>query len=340
VDADIHGAKSRFGYFSIPYSSFLGDGHYSREREKVYRTEDRKVLTENRGIFTKPPKKGRFTDAYFSNTLKVDPRLEETIKQKAENEEKQHKEFIQTRKAEKKNFKAEFRPGGPQEHKDYLEREKKEYQVPITKEVDKKLKINHERRTVYMENRGIYTQPPKRGTSAYPGIYFSASKEEYKKLQKGMGNRSQSAKLSKQKDQMGNFAFRPASLMKNNTFQKDMDVYGEEEKKVKKLIEEATEDHRRNKSKYKPDLPETAKKHDNAFKPAKRIKTGRETLFSQVNGVPFISEEKVVIPVKDRDKAFVKPFVPNRMHDHTNFSRPASSFKSNLKKEFYRAFHN
>jgi hypothetical protein len=42
-DADKLGTKSRFGYFSIPHSAYLGDGFYSQNRLKSRKVE-KKVI--------------------------------------------------------------------------------------------------------------------------------------------------------------------------------------------------------------------------------------------------------------------------------------------------------
>jgi len=111
-------------------------------------------------------------------------------------------------------------------------------------------------------------------------------------------------------------------------------------KKVQKLLEETNDTKKRPKSKFEKRFPEGSKKHDNAFKPPKIVKTGRDTLFSEINGIPFSSEDKVVIPVKDRQKpsSYTKPFTYNRMHHASTFSPPVSSFKANLKREFGSSF--
>ena len=53
----------RFGFFSIPYPSTVGDQAYSRNREfEHHQVVDRKVITEKRGIYTQPVKKGKGPD--------------------------------------------------------------------------------------------------------------------------------------------------------------------------------------------------------------------------------------------------------------------------------------
>jgi ribosomal protein S17E len=83
------GSIPRFGYFSIPYPSNYGDRYYSQERSKVYRSKDKKVVTEPRGIYTKNMKSG--IDGYFSNDFKQN---QETLKRVTEMAEKERKDYI------------------------------------------------------------------------------------------------------------------------------------------------------------------------------------------------------------------------------------------------------
>ncbi len=188
-DADKYGTKSRFGYFSIPHSSFLGDRFYSQNKEKVYRTEDRKVITEPRGIFTKPLKRGNGPDVYFINGFKEE---KETLKKLEEIAKKEREDLLRKVKGRKKGgeesnnnntFKANFKPSGPQEYKDLYDKNPVNYKVPITKEIDKKTKIDKEHKTVFTEKRGIMTNPPKKGSSSVPGVLFSYFKEDKKLLE-------------------------------------------------------------------------------------------------------------------------------------------------------------
>ena len=41
-------AQQRFGYFSVPYPSTIGDQAYSQNQEYHHKIVDRKVITENR----------------------------------------------------------------------------------------------------------------------------------------------------------------------------------------------------------------------------------------------------------------------------------------------------
>jgi hypothetical protein len=253
TDADKLGVKSRFGYFSIPYSAYMGDRYYSQGRKKVYRTEDKRVITEPRGVFTKPAKKGIAPDAFFSNAFKED---KDTLKKVKEMAEKEREDYMKVVKGRKKGggdesnqvFRANFKPTGPQEYKDFYDKNPMKYKVPITKEGNKLSKIDKETKTVITERRGIMTNPLKQGNSTTPGVLFSFFKEDKKLLERKAKLaeeekpiRSKSAKGEGEGEGDFKKPFKPNSVMKNDPFQKDAQVYGEDNKKLKVLIEEAVE---------------------------------------------------------------------------------------------------
>ena len=68
----------RFGYFSIPYPATVGDGAYSKAKVYSRKIVDGKVVTEKRGIFTQPMKKGKTNDVYFKA---VEPLPESVIEE-------------------------------------------------------------------------------------------------------------------------------------------------------------------------------------------------------------------------------------------------------------------
>jgi hypothetical protein len=256
-DADKLGVKSRFGYFSIPYSSFMGDKYYSQGRQKVYRTEDKNVITGPRNIMTKPLKHGKAPDVYFTNIFKEDKENLNKIKAQAEKEKEDYLKVVASRKKGAEAdpnavFKAAFKPTGPQEYKDLYDKNPVKYNVPITKEVDKKKKINKEAKTVFTERRGILTNPTRLGSSNTPGVLFGYYKDDKKLLEmktkfaeeeENKRKRSKSAKGGGEGEAPAEFkrAFKPAALKKCEPFQKDGDLYGEDEKKVKGLLEDAIE---------------------------------------------------------------------------------------------------
>jgi hypothetical protein len=82
--------------------------------------ENRKVITQPRGIFTKPSKKGKFADAFFSNMTVQDKKISQMEKEMADKERAEYLTLVQTRKKGSNGaaYKATFKPGGPQEYKD------------------------------------------------------------------------------------------------------------------------------------------------------------------------------------------------------------------------------
>lgn len=247
-DSKKFGTKARFGYFSIPYSSFMGDKYYSQERQKIYRTEDRNVITEVRGIFTKPLKKGKAPDAYFSNGFKEEKATLKRVKEMAEKDREEYLAMVRKNKENDPNkvYRAKFKPSGPAEYKNLYDINPVRYKIPITKEIDKKTKIDKEHRTVFIEKRGVMTNPSKFGTSSTPGVLFSYFKEDKKLLErkKMIAEDEKLKKRSKSaKEEGGDYkkAFRPAALKKNECFQNDKQLYGEDDKKVKSLLVETIE---------------------------------------------------------------------------------------------------
>jgi hypothetical protein len=239
-DADKHGTVPRFGYFSIPYSSYIGDRFYSQNRKKIYRTSERKVITEPRGIYTNPLKKGQTKDAYFSNLHHLEKNVLSMVEEKAKQERDNYMALVGSRKNKNAVYKQVFKPSGPQEYKDFYEFEenKVQYDIPLTYEEDKKKKIDKEHRNVYTEKRGIYTNVPKSGTSSYPGVLFSYFPEDKKLLQlkKETKVRPKSTSADK-KDYKA--PFKPASVAKNEPFQSDGELYREDDKEFKGLLKSA-----------------------------------------------------------------------------------------------------
>ena len=87
--------QQRFGYFSVPYPSTIGDQAYSQKQEYHHKVVDRKVITENRGIYVSGPKSGKGPDAYFPP-----PESTEKLMQQKEKMKK-----IESRKKKRKNNK-------------------------------------------------------------------------------------------------------------------------------------------------------------------------------------------------------------------------------------------
>ena len=241
-DADKFGSQSRFGYFSIAHSAFLGDGFYSEKKYKV-RKEQKNVITEPRGIFSNPGRKGQGIDVFFSNDFKTN---DETVKRLEDIARKEQEDYIskvkKSKSKEGKDFKSSFKPGGPQLYNDFFDSNRKMYDVPITKEIDKKAKIDKKGKTVVTERRGIYTNPPRQGTSTTPGIFFKdyVTDDELLKRQEKISEEENKLKRKDEKkdDRLG---FKPASLKRNEAFQKDAEIYGEGDQIMGQLLDIAIE---------------------------------------------------------------------------------------------------
>ena len=150
----------RFGYFSIPYPSTVGDQAYSRNPEYHHKVVDRQVITENRGIYVQGPKSGKGPDVYF-------PPPESTKKLKIQ------KEKLEIAKRKERNP-FPFKPTGPQIAFSFykkLDDDKPlpERTLPLTIEPDKKkYKIDHFK--VQTKPRNIQASPNRPGV--YPNDYF------------------------------------------------------------------------------------------------------------------------------------------------------------------------
>lgn len=226
----------RFGYFSIQYPSHIGDRFYSQGKKKLYRTEEKKVITEPRGIYTTTLKKGKFPDAYFSNLLKTDKQIQAQIAEMAEKERHEYLASVKKRKEKNsQNFKESFLPSGPQEYKDFTAQNPVVYNVAIDKFIDKTLKIDKEKKSVFTEKRGIFTNPPHRGASTTPGLLFSAYKEDKNML------KMKPKKLTSQMKNVNEYEFKPASVNKNEPFHTDKEIFGEDERQLKALLKETIE---------------------------------------------------------------------------------------------------
>jgi hypothetical protein len=90
-----------------------------------------------------------------------------------------------------------------------------------------------------MEKRGIFTNPPRKGEATTPGILFSNLKTDYKKgsvPKPEVPKRSRSAEKKEER-----FAFKPPSILLDAPFQADKEVYGEDNKVLKVLVEQSLE---------------------------------------------------------------------------------------------------
>ena len=99
--------QQRFGYFSVPYPASIGDQAYSQKQEYHHKVVDRKVITENRGIYAQGPKSGKGPDVYFpppesTEKLMKQKEEDEKIREKREKKKKEQ-ELIEKKKLKERN---------------------------------------------------------------------------------------------------------------------------------------------------------------------------------------------------------------------------------------------
>ena len=89
----------RFGYFSIPYPAIVGDKAYSGAQQyEHHKVVDGKVITEKRGIYTQPGKKGKGNDVYFE---RVEPLSDDQVERLKELAKKDKEDLFATVKERK-----------------------------------------------------------------------------------------------------------------------------------------------------------------------------------------------------------------------------------------------
>ena len=108
--------RQRFGYFSIIYSPYIGDKYYSQAKERTFKRDGKKIITEKRGVFTSPPKTGKNTDAMFTNIFTQDEEAIEKLKQKAKEDHQFYMKKVKERADKPLGY--IFKPTGPQDYKD------------------------------------------------------------------------------------------------------------------------------------------------------------------------------------------------------------------------------
>jgi hypothetical protein len=142
------------------------------------------------------------------------------------------------------------------------------YDKPITKEKDRFTRIDKDTGKVKTERRGIYANPVRVGNSTTPGILFGEFREDAKEL-KNLAKELKKQRphsLAPKEQSESKMAFKPASL-KNNTFQTNRELYGEDTGDIKALLKSAM-DTKRKGHKFSPHRSDGGAEHMTAFKPA------------------------------------------------------------------------
>ena len=354
--------QQRFGYFSVPYPSTIGDQAYSQKQEYHHKVVDRKVITENRGIYTQGPKSGKGPDVYFPPPEPT----EKLLKQKEEDEririekekKKKQQELIEKKKLKERNP-FPFKPGGPQiQFSFYKKLDDDKPELPPAQEKEKKTyKIGNFK--VKTEIRNIQASPLKTGKypSDYFGFYYSDDnmQEKFKELnEKEKAERLE--KIKQSKNAQPKAVFKPASLKKCDPFISDKDTYEmHNEQEIESLLNEYKEIKKKGNPRYvKPkDLL-----HDKPFSPARLKFDGRNGLFMYKSEEFYmnndqryskdylkdwkkIKKEENDKAIKQREKEneerkkkFLKPFTYNRLMKSSTFAPPISSYMTNIKRDF------
>ena len=360
--------QQRFGYFSIPYPSTVGDQAYSRKAEYNHKVIDRKVIIENRGIYASGPKSGKGPDAYFPPPEMPENWIERNEKDR-ELREKREKEKIAKEKEEKKKMKEKYpfpyKPPGPQIAFSFykkLDDEKTlpEPDGPLTIEPDKKkYKIDHFK--VKTKIRNIQAAPTKTGN--HPNDYFDfyrADEALQQKLEemnkKDIQDRIDKVKQNKTAEHK--VVFKPASLKLCEPFVNDRNTY---ELHNDGEMEELLGQYKKEKEKGRPryQKPKNPVHHDKPFSPASMVFGGRSGLFMYKSEEFYLNndiryskefqkeekkkkEKKKKIPIRQiremesqkRKEKFAKPFTYNRLMKSSTFAPPISSYMVNIKRDF------
>ena len=354
--------QQRFGYFSVPYPSTIGDQAYSQKQEYHHKIVDRKVITENRGIYASGPKSGKGPDVYFpppepTEKLLQQKEIDEKLRSEREKKKKQQ-ELIEKKKLKERNP-FPFKPGGPQpQFSFYKKLDDDKPELPLAKEREKKTyKIGPFK--VRTEIRNVQASPQKTGKypSDYFGFYYSDDNmiDRLKELnEKEKADRME--KIKQSKNAQPKAVFKPASLKKCDPFVSDKDTYElHNEQEIGDLLNEYKEIKKKGNPRY---VKPKDVLHDKPFSPARLKFDGRNGLFmyksedfymnndqryskEYLKDWKKIKKEENDKAIKQREKEneerkkkFLKPFTYNRLMKSSTFAPPISSYMTNIKRDF------
>lgn len=334
----------RFGFFSIIPNPVLGDRFYSQKNEFNHKVVEHKVISEKRGIFTMPGKKGKGHDAYFQSLDTTDEGCQERLIQGQKDDYAKKIADVQERKH--RPVTATFRYPGVQHYKDYIyDLNPVERNFPLYKVPKKHYTVTKDYKVI-IENKGIYTQPMKKGFNNTPGILFSYTPArenvEYADVKNDPTRERNIIKRPKTSDPSSKDykkAFFPASLKKCECFSNIRETYGYEDDYYQRLKDYSDKVRKTNGPRFVKNLPKGSVAHMRPFTPSHLGKTGRDGLFNQrVWDCPQIPEPKVIVnqrAKKEYEKAHRKePFKYNRMQDPSFFSPAVMTNTFNIKREF------
>ncbi len=349
-DNDKYGEMQRFGYFSIPVNNLLGDCYYSQEKEFNHKVIDRVVVSEKRGIWTQPGKSGKNHDAYFQSLDTTDNNVQKRLEEGLKSDYDKLMKKVNERK--NKQVEVPFKYPGAQTYKDFYDKNPFKRNYPIDKDPPKHYKVVDQK--VIIENRGIYTQPMKKGFNNTPGILFKFTplghdkdeKLDIAKIKKLQDIEHKKRCVSACPPQTAyKKAFFPASLKKNEPFFNIQQTYGYEPKYYDKLKKESDAKRKSNEQKFERKNPPGSFKHDRPFTPASLSKIGREGLFDQkIWNCPSIPEKIEIVNAREKAERERKnrrdPFIYNRLQDASKFSPSIVNNQINLKHNYPTVFNH
>ena len=354
--------QQRFGYFSVPYPSTIGDQAYSQNQEYHHKIVDRKVITENRGIYVQGPKSGKGPDVYFpppESTEKLMKQKEEDEKIREKREKKKKEEEMIEKKRLKERNPFPFKPGGPQiQFSFYKKLNDDKPELPLAKEPEKKI-YKTDRWKVKTEKRNIQASPLKTGNNPSDYFDFYYSDDQMQERLKEMNEKEKVERLEKikqRKNAQPKAVFKPASLKKCDPFVSDRDTYElHNEQEIGELLNE----YKKIKEKGNPRFIKPKDLiHDKPFAPARLKFDGRNGLFMYKSEEFYmnndqryskeylkdwkkIKKEENDKAIKQREKEneerkkkFLKPFTYNRLMKSSTFAPPISSYMVNIKRDF------
>lgn len=340
-DMDKIGTQPRFGFFSIPYNSTIGDGFYSRDKVYNHKIVERKVISEKRGIFTTGLKTGKGPDVYFQLMDKVDEPTQQRLIEGEKEDKKKLKETVAARKNAK--FVEPFKYPGAQSYKDHFDQNPVQRDFPLYKDPPKHFKVVEHK--VIVEPRGVYTQPMKKGLYNTPGVLFSFTPLGYNKDDKFdfslINKQKKKKRVNSAFPQQTAYArpFMPASLKRNECFSTNKEAFGYDNAYYQNLKNESEKERKSKHKKFQRRVPPHSAKHENPFRPASLVKQGRDGLFDQgVWNCPSIPEKRVIVNQREKkeyEAAHRKdPFLYNKLMDQTKFSPSVVTNTINMKRDF------
>lgn len=338
-------SAQRFGFFTIPYPAVCNDKAYSRDKDfSKHKIIDGKVVTEPRGIYTQPLKKGRGKEAYFSVEKPwSDAEIAAEKQYRLEEKKKQFEKVDKIRKNEVKG--PSFKDAGPQEITGFYKVAAPAAKGTLYKEEDKLRHIGPDRQII-IEKRGIYVNPPKVSTSFNPKDFFSfyfTPKNVVDRMVKGReddeAKKLEKVKLTREKKIQYRIPFKPASLKKNECFANNVQTFGGmSDSEFKSKVDEYKENKKNGNKKFEKKIDPSFVQHSMPFRLARLKYSGRDGLFNDdLYKIPTLPPEHKIslqerLAYEEQHKK--EPFKSCRLMQTSHFAPCISSFTTNLKKDF------